>query len=477
MGEWEVSVDVRIDLVGEGPLEKICVICDEDCSGKPRTKDRHGRYYCAACYEKAIRAQREKRPEARRHPTPAAKEPAPALGMIDHNMMAEFADEAAAASESVPAEATFNCPGCDQPLPLGTKICVNCGINVETGRSIVTSRRLDENLVYSNTERILRWVSWLLPFGFSPLASEAMGMRRPFTTWAVVLLTILVTFWFWFSTSAQMNTRKDLMLWSGSAPLTAEHIKMNYQWTDWGDADALDAAIMRATDEAEASNSDRIDMDRIIVEAHDTLTPNQQFVGRFQSHQLLTHALLHGDIFHLAGNLIFLLILGARVNCLIGNIATVIVYPLLAVAAAGIQMLTSADTEPMAMLGASGAIMGMAGMYLVLFPVNRMHMSAWFRWWFYFRIKFWTMRGCWAVLAFIAFDVLYILIGMETGTAHWAHVGGFLVGVAVALGLLLGRVLDAGGGDLLSVVLGRHAWKLIGRPGTSDRVGLRLPGV
>ena len=127
------------------------------------------------------------------------------------------------------------------------------------------------------------------------------------------------------------------------------------------------------------------------------------------------------------------------------------------------------------MLGASGAIMGMAGMYLILFTVNRLHMSAWFRWWFYFRIRFWAMPGVWAVLAYIAFDVMYILIGTETGTAHWAHVGGFLVGVAIALGMLLGRVLDAGGGDLLSVVLGRQAWKLIGRPGTSDRVGLRLP--
>ena len=103
-------------------------------------------------------------------------------------------------------------------------------------------------------------------------------------------------------------------------------------------------------------------------------------------------------------------------------------------------------------------------------------MSAWFRWWFFFRIRFWKMPGIWALLGFIAFDVAYILIGMETGTAHWAHVGGFLVGMALALGLLLGRVLDAGGGDLLSVVLGRHAWKLIGRPGASDHLGLHVPG-
>lgn len=402
--------------------------------------------------------------------------------MIDPSTMIGLADEVAASEpEPMPAlsPTTSNCPGCDQPLPFGTKICVNCGINVVSGRSIVTSRRLDENLVYTNAEGVLRWLSWIMPFGFSPIASEALGLRRPYTTWAICVLTIFVTFWFWFSSSTQMTTRKNLMLWSGNAPLTAETIEMNYEWTDWGDHYALDTAIMQATKEAEAEaeSSGYVNRNKVIIQAHSMLTPRQQFVGRFHSYQLLTHALLHADIFHIAGNLLFLLILGSRVNCLIGNTATIFVYPLLAVAAAWIQMISSSNTEPMAMLGASGAIMGMAGMYLVLFPVNRLHMCAWFRWWFYFRIKFWVMPGVWAVLAYIAFDMFYILIDVESGTAHWAHVGGFMFGVVIALCMLLGRVLDAGGGDLISVVLGRRAWNLIGRPGTSDRVGLRLPGV
>ncbi|MHC5115365.1 MAG: hypothetical protein ACYTGP_13160 [Planctomycetota bacterium] len=43
--------------------------------------------------------------------------------------------------------------------------------------------------------------------------------------------------------------------------------------------------------------------------------------------------------------------------------------------------------------------------------------------------------------------------------------------------LLFSRVLYAGGGDLVSVVLGRHAWAVLGRPGDKTQPGLRLPGV
>jgi hypothetical protein len=47
----------------------------------------------------------------------------------------------------------------------------------------------------------------------------------------------------------------------------------------------------------------------------------------------------------------------------------------------------------------------------------------------------------------------------------------------IALILLVGRLLNAGGGDLISAVMGRHAWKVIGRPGEKDRLGLRLPEI
>jgi len=52
----------------------------------------------------------------------------------------------------------------------------------------------------------------------------------------------------------------------------------------------------------------------------------------------------------------------------------------------------------------------------------------------------------------------------DDGVAHWAHLGGFLGGVTFALLLLIARQVNARGGDMLSVVLGRFAWPLIGKP-------------
>ena len=188
----------------------------------------------------------------------------------------------------------------------------------------------------------------------------------------------------------------------------------------------------------------------------------------FHAYQLITHAFLHADLWHLLGNLLFLIVLGTRVNALIGNLLTLVLYPLLGAAAAIVHMVAVPDLEPGAMLGASGAIEGLAGMYLILFPAHKVHMAAWLRWGFIgafrFHLKLWAMRGFWVVLFYIAFDVFYTIIGTEDGVAHWAHIGGFVTGMIVATAVLAARLVNARGGDLFSVILGRFAWPIIGTP-------------
>ncbi len=220
--------------------------------------------------------------------------------------------------------------------------------------------------------------------------------------------------------------------------------------------------------------------------AYNALPPEHQVFGHFEWYQLLTCTFLHGGLMHLAGNLLFLIVFGSRVNALLGQWKTALLYPILAAAAGIAYCIAESRNLPMPSIGASGAIMGLAGMYLVLFPVHRVHNVIWFRlsplWAPFLLLRVWArsggesgllrawmklfaLRGFWVVLFFIAFDVVFTAFGIKDHIAHWAHLGGFIGGVTFATALLLTRTVDARGGDLISVVLGKHAWPLIGRPG------------
>jgi hypothetical protein len=80
------------------------------------------------------------------------------------------------------------------------------------------------------------------------------------------------------------------------------------------------------------------------------------------------------------------------------------------------------------------------------------------------------MRGFWILLIYFGYDILMNSISAALGhhggggVAHWAHIGGFLTGATIGLALLLSRMFNTHGGDVLSVTLGKHAWPLIGKP-------------
>jgi membrane associated rhomboid family serine protease/pSer/pThr/pTyr-binding forkhead associated (FHA) protein len=358
----------------------------------------------------------------------------------------------------------LSCPSCHQTKVPGAKICVECGIDMRTGRPILLSQELDENALVERAENTLRVISWLLRIGWIPIGSEAFGTHKPYVIWAASLVTLLSSFWFFGQTwgsSDNYPRAGHLLLWSG-----------DLHWLE----PSFDPSRLTARERNEFRSFER-------SSAYEELVANPE-IAQFHWYQLFTHALLHEGVLHLAGNLVFMLVLGLRVNALIGNVRTVIIYPLLAVGAGAAQMLASAHGRPMPSLGASGATMGLAGMYLVLFPIHRIYMCVWYRVGIYgaFQLltKIWPVRGFWVVLFYISFDVLATLFGTKDGVGHWAHLGGFFAGIAVALLLLMARQVNARGGDLISVTLGKHAWALVGRPRSdnlaADDDGPRLPG-
>lgn len=355
------------------------------------------------------------------------------------------------------------CPSCEQRLPRNTKICVGCGINIRTGRPLLLSQGLDEDELHVRAENTIRVISWLLPVGpFYPIASEAFGTVKPHVTRAIAIVTLLTSVLFWVNGCGVEDVSelpgRQYMLWP-QRDVQAAKARIEKERA------AMQMELQRrrgTTSEKEVRQQILLDELRLQAEEEEleTATP-------FRWYQLVTHAFLHGGILHIAGNLLFLMVFGSRVNALIGNIATGILYPILAVAAAFAHLwFEVGDGVPM--LGASGAIMGLAGMYFILFPIHKVYMAAWWRLGLFtgFRLMFtvWAMRGFWVVGIYISFDVIATMMGSQDGTAHWAHLGGFVIGMGVALALLCSRLLNARGGDILSVCLGKLAWPILGKP-------------
>lgn len=338
------------------------------------------------------------------------------------------------------------CPACHTAYPPGTRVCTRCGVNIKTGRSLITREDEHINQVYASAEAIIWWISFLFPTGLYPVASEAFGLRKPWVVRGLAVLTIAISAWYMVAFIYNVDPDPQLvglMHWVGQ-PVEME---------------APDAEMRAALIEEEGYTEEEID---------DTFNAFQG-ACQYRFSQLFTSTFLHGDPIHLIGNLLFLMVLGTRVNALIGNTLTLILYPLLGAAAGIVEMVANANEPAYPALGASGAIMGLAGMYLVLFPIHKVHMAAWLRWGlirgFRLSLKIFPIAGFWVVLFYIAFDVVYTALGIEDGTAHWAHMGGFGVGVVLAIVLMAARLVDARGGDVLSRLLGPRAWLLLGKPG------------
>ena len=143
---------------------------------------------------------------------------------------------------------------------------------------------------------------------------------------------------------------------------------------------------------------------------------------------LFGHMWLHGGIVHLFGNMLFLWIFGNAVCAKIGNIRYLPIYLGLGVIA-GISHLIFAGGNA---IGASGAIYGIVGMYLVFFPEN--DISCYLVLPFFF-VREICLSSIWMILFWVAFDVWGAMSG-GGGVAYFAHLGGFAAGVVLAIVML-----------------------------------------
>jgi membrane associated rhomboid family serine protease len=146
-------------------------------------------------------------------------------------------------------------------------------------------------------------------------------------------------------------------------------------------------------------------------------------------HTLVTSMFMHGSWMHIIGNMWFLWIFGNNVEDSMGRGRFVVFYLLAGLAAAAMQIATD-PASPVPMVGASGAIGGVMGAYVVLYPRVRVHMLVFLGFFITtIGVPAYLMLGYWFVLQLLG--GLPSLGGGAGGVAFWAHVGGFVAGVAL----------------------------------------------
>ncbi len=140
---------------------------------------------------------------------------------------------------------------------------------------------------------------------------------------------------------------------------------------------------------------------------------------------VLTYAFLHGDIFHLAGNMLFLWVFGDNVEDALGHIRFALFYLLCAVAGALVHGLLAPESQA-PLIGASGAIAGIISAYLILHPRVKVWVLAFGR--IPLRIPAWVALALW-----IVFQLAMLFLSEDGEVSFATHVGGLLAGAVLVL--------------------------------------------
>lgn len=146
----------------------------------------------------------------------------------------------------------------------------------------------------------------------------------------------------------------------------------------------------------------------------------------------ITSMFLHGGLFHLTGNMLFLWVFGRRVEDACGSFRFLLFY-LLAGTTSDLITALVLPAHGIPGIGASGAIFGVMGAYLLIFPEGRIRTI-----WFLGLIPTWPrIRAFWFIFYYLAIQIVpamdIYLHGVNYGIGYWAHLGGFISCFAIFL--------------------------------------------
>ena len=151
---------------------------------------------------------------------------------------------------------------------------------------------------------------------------------------------------------------------------------------------------------------------------------NEPYAPQFHSYQFVTYMFLHGSGYHLFSNMFALWMFGRTLEYELGSQRFLTYYLVCGVGAAIIQIaIASLLGEDLALVGASGAVFGLLLAFGLMHPNNQIYIIP-----FPFPIK-----AKWFVVGYAVLESALGWSGVETGIAHFAHVGGMLWGLVLLL--------------------------------------------
>jgi membrane associated rhomboid family serine protease len=144
---------------------------------------------------------------------------------------------------------------------------------------------------------------------------------------------------------------------------------------------------------------------------------------------VLTSMFMHGSWEHIIGNMLFLWVFGNNIEDSMGHLRFLLFYLICGLAASLAHVYFNVSSDVPA-VGASGAISGIMGAYVLLYPNVRVR--TWVPPFFFFDVRALFFLGYWFVLQLVMASAEFgAEVGEGSGVAVWAHVGGFVVGLAL----------------------------------------------
>lgn len=160
-----------------------------------------------------------------------------------------------------------------------------------------------------------------------------------------------------------------------------------------------------------------------------TMVPAEILQGE-NLHTLFTSLFLHADIFHIGGNMLYLYIFGDNIEDFLGHLRFLLFYLVCGLVADLAHILSIASTAGLQVptLGASGAISGVMGAYILLYPRARIETLV-----LTFVITVVSIPAVFFLGFWFILQLLYTWLGMGGNVAYWAHIGGFVAGMILGL--------------------------------------------